>query len=149
MFIGWRNLNLSRLDTMTNLLDGNVLVALVFKTHLYHARCSKWFAGQVQSFATCSMTQAILLKMHMKMAAHNSAQAAWHILKQIVNHPKHQFWEDNFSYQDVPFQLLYDYKHVTNAWLAELARRRAGKVVTLDASFAALFPDKVVVVPVI
>jgi len=134
---------------MTNLLDGNVLAGLVFKTHVHHARCNKWFAGQVHSFATCSVTQAILLKMHMKMAADNSAQAAWNTLKQIVNHSKHQFWEDNFSYQDVPFQLLYDYRQVTNAWLAELARRRAGKVATLDASFAALFPDRVVIVPVI
>jgi toxin-antitoxin system PIN domain toxin len=134
---------------MTELLDGNVLVALVLKGHIHHERCNDWFACRVVSFATCSVTQGTLLRLHMQMAVDSSAHAAWNTLQEIVKHPKHCFWNDEFSYLEVPHNLLSGHRQITEAWLAELARRRSGKVATLDASFAALYPNCVDLLPVI
>lgn len=53
------------------------------------------------------------------------------------------------SYLDVPCDLIAGHRQVTDAWLAELAHRRGGKVATLDAAFATLHPKWVNLVPVI
>ena len=37
---------------MTNLLDVNVLLALVWQDHTHHRQAATWF-GQVKRFATC------------------------------------------------------------------------------------------------
>ncbi len=134
---------------MTELLDGNVLVALVLRNHVHHERCCNWFGGRSAPFATCAVTQGTLLRLHMQMAVDGSAQAAWATLKAVVNHPKHHFWDDGFNYLDVPHHLLTGPRQITDAWLAELARRRGGKVATLDAAFAALHPKWVNLLPVI
>jgi len=91
---------------MIELLDGNVLVALVLRRHEHHARCRRWFGGRAEPFATCSVTQGILLRLHMQVAVDGSAQAAWTTLQEVVKHPKHHFWDDGFSYLDVPHHLI-------------------------------------------
>ncbi len=133
---------------MTELLDGNVLVALVLKNHVHHHRCRAWFENRSGPFATCQVTQGTLLRLHMQMAIDGSAHAAWATLRAVVNHPSHEYWEDSFSYLDVPHHLLTGPRQVTDAWLAELASRHQGKVTTLDAAFATLYPQRVNLVPV-
>jgi predicted nucleic acid-binding protein len=61
---------------MTWLLDGNVLVALVLDSHIYHNASRDWFVVEVNRFATCCMTQGTLLRVHMQMAEEGSASAA-------------------------------------------------------------------------
>jgi uncharacterized protein len=122
------------------LIDGNVLSALAISTHDHHNRAHNWFAG-VRRFATCAVTQGTLLRVHMLMAADQSAEAAWQTLEGIVSHPQHEFWDDGFSYLEVSFRLLQGRKQVTDAWLVELARRRSGRLATLDASLATLHKE--------
>lgn len=43
---------------------------------------------------------------------------------------------------------LTGHRQVTDAWLAELARRKGGKLATLDAFLAALWPDATCLIPV-
>ena len=85
----------------------------------------------------------------MQMAIDSSSHAAWSILQEIVKHPKHVFWDDGFSYLEVPHSLLTGHRQITDAWLAALARRRGGKVATLDAAFAILHAECVSLVPVV
>jgi predicted nucleic acid-binding protein len=40
------------------LLDGNILVALVIDTHVFHERVSRWFDSLSEPFATCAITEA-------------------------------------------------------------------------------------------
>ena len=54
---------------MTWLLDGNVLVAMVIDTHVFHERVRRWFDGLAEPFATCAVTEGTLLRVHMKLAA--------------------------------------------------------------------------------
>jgi toxin-antitoxin system PIN domain toxin len=132
---------------MTWLLDGNLLVALRIDTHVRHEAAQRWFSrSRHDRFATCPVTQGTLLRVHMRLALDGSAGAAWEALQEISEHPRHEFWADNFSYLDVPYPLLQGPSQVTDAWLAELARRRKGKLATFDQALVALHRDIAVLV---
>lgn len=133
---------------MTWLLDGNVLVALRVDSHVHHNRVHRWFATLKRDrFATCVLTQGTLLRVHMKTAADTSAAAAWRALKAVAAHPKHEWWGDSLSFLNVPHRHLQGGAQVTDAWLAELARRRKGRLATLDSGLAALHEDVAVLLP--
>ena len=134
---------------MTWLLDGNVLAALLIDTHVHHASCRAWFESHGDHFATCAMTQGTLLRVHMIMARDNRAAAAWQTLRAVEAHERHVFWNDGFSFSAVPHGRLQGSKQVTDAWLAELARHRKGKLATLDSALAALHADVAMLVPVL
>lgn len=133
---------------MTWLLDGGLLAALRLSGHEHHARAHRWFAASApQPFATCAVTQGTLLRLHMRFAASSSAAAAWAALREVAAHPRHRLWDDKLSYLDVPYAGLTGHRQVTDAFLAELARRQGGRVATLDAAFATLHPDVVTLIP--
>ena len=129
------------------LLDGNLLVALVIDTHEFHHRAHRWFDFQVEPFATCAITEGTLLRVHMKVAQDSSAAAAWSVLDAINNMPDHIFWDDGFSYSEVSFAGVIGSKQITDAWLAELARRHRAQLATLDVALAALHSDVAFLVP--
>ena len=132
---------------MTWLLDGNLLVALTIDSHVHHERARAWFNSMVDPFATCAVTEGTLLRLHMRFAVDTSAAAAWKALNAIHATWGHEFWDDGFSYRDVPHASLAGSAHVTDAWLAELARRHQGRLATMDSAFVALHPDVAVFVP--
>ena len=127
---------------MTWLLDGNVLVALVIDSHVHHDRAHRWFDTLTQDrFATCTLTQGTLLRVHMRSAADRSAAAAWRALRGVADHPQHDWWDDSLDFLQVPHRHLQGSAQVTDAWLAALARRRRGRLATLDSGLAALHDD--------
>ncbi len=132
---------------MTWLLDSNVLVALAIDTHEFHERASRWFAGERENFATCAVTQGALLRLHMTLAKDRSAAAAWASLAGFVAHPRHEFWAESFAYTELKPDHITGAKQVTDAWLAELARRKGGRLVTFDSALARWQPKMVTVVP--
>ena len=133
---------------MTWLLDGNVLVALRVDSHVHHDRVHRWFATlRRDRFATCILTQGTLLRVHMKTAADTSAAAALQALKEVAAHPKHEWWGDSLNFLNVPHRHLQGSAQVTDAWLAELARQRKGRLATLDSGLAALHGDVAVLLP--
>ena len=133
---------------MTWLLDGNVLVALAMGSHLHHDRVHAWFARLGGNrFATCHLTQGTLLRVHMKSHLDHSAAAAWRALTAVSAHPKHEWWDDAVSFLDVPHRHLQGHGQITDAWVAELSRRRGGRVATLDAGFALLHDDVATLLP--
>ena len=134
---------------MTWLLDGNLLVALQLDTHIHHDRAHRWFAGLVRDrFATCAITQGTLLRLHMRAAADRSSAAAWDALRQMSAHTRHEWWGDELSYLNVPHRNLQGGAQVTDAWLAELARRRGGKLATLDSALSTVHQDVAVLLPI-
>jgi len=129
---------------MTWLLDGNVLVAMVLEGHVHHARAKQWMAGRNgtdDSFATCAITQGTMLRLHMMYATDKSPAAAWQTLAVLEAHTRHVFWNDGFGYQQVAHHALTGPKQVTDAWLAEFARRNGAKLLTLDEGLASLHRD--------
>jgi len=125
------------------LLDGNVLAALALGGHVHHAPALDWFDAQSAPFATCAITQGTLLRLHLQFSAQPSPAAAWASLHALTAHPAHVFWEEGFSYLEIDPAPLIGHRQVTDAWLAQLARRRGGRVATLDASFARIHPEVV------
>lgn len=126
---------------MIRLLDGNVLCALAIDSHVHHGAAQKWWGAGTKRFATCSVTQGTLLRVVMATAVDRSATAAWGLLRSIEELPNHEFWDEGFSYSGVPHRHLQGHRQVTDAWLAELARRRNAKLVTFDSGLATLHSD--------
>ena len=107
---------------MTWLAAGNVLAALLLRTHVHHERAHRWFVGlKKDRFATCPVTQGTLLRVHMRLSVEGSAAAAWEALRAVSAHPLHEWWDGPLDYLDVPHRNLQGHKQVTDAWLAELA----------------------------
>ena len=103
--------------------------------------------GTDDAFATCAITQGTLLRLHMMFASDKSPAAAWQTLGVLEAHPCHVFWNAGFGYRQVAYQSLSGPKQVTDAWLAELARRNGAKLLTLDEGLVALHPDVAVLLP--
>lgn len=133
----------------TWLLDGNLLVAMRMDTHIHHERAHRWFAGlePEDRFATCALTEGTLLRLHMMTAVDGSVDAAWQALSEVRAHERHLFWEAGFSYEQVPHRHLQGHRQVTDAWLAELARRKGGRLATLDGALAHLHGDVTTLIP--
>ncbi len=132
---------------MTWLLDANVLIAMAITGHVHRDRCLKWFSG-IRSFATCPVTEGTLLRIHPQLAADPSIAAAWRTLEAYHAHPRHVFWPENFSYTEIDSTRLTGHRQITDSWLAELARRKDGKLATLDAALSVLWPESTVLIPV-
>ena len=133
---------------MTWLADGNVLLALLLEDHIHHERVHRWFSElREDRFATCPVTQGTLLRVHMRVSVEGTAAASWEALRAVSGHPAHEWWDDALDYLDVPHRNLQGHRQVTDAWLAELARRRGGRVATLDSGFATLHADVAVLLP--
>jgi len=146
---------------MSLLLDGNILTAFVIDTHMHHQRVKHWFGtlseefatcvitqGTLsEEFATCVITQGTLLRLHMQLASDTSARAAWAALDRVRNHPRHVFWPEAFGYEGVQTTRVQGHRQVTDAWLAEFARRRGGKLATMDHGLATDQSDVAVLIP--
>ena len=134
---------------MTWLLDGNVLVAMAISGHPHHERIRNWRQNTAADFiATCPITDGNLLRLHMQSALNRTPAAAWASLASIRAHPKHLFWPENFSYTEISPTRLTGHRQITDAWLADLARRKGGKLATLDEALSALWPDSTLLIPV-
>ncbi|GAB3590439.1 type II toxin-antitoxin system ribonuclease VapC29 [Angustibacter peucedani] len=125
---------------MTQLLDGNVLVALSLPDHVHHAAADRWWGERSDpAFATCPITQGALVRIAVLQG--RSAVAGQRLLARICAQPGHEFWPDDLGYQQVTMHGVIGHRQVTDAYLAELALRRSARLVTLDAGLAALHPD--------
>lgn len=126
--------------------DGNVLIALMIKSHAANLRATFWLDALSEQFATCSVSQGTLVRMHMHLAQDQSSDAAWSALSKIEAHPKHVYWDTDLPYSRVPHRQIQGHRQVTDAWLVELARRNGGKVATLDQGMAATYPNEAVLI---
>lgn len=130
--------------TARHLLDSNVLIALVDADHLLHDRATRWFDAGMD-FATCPITEGALIRVFMRKAPALPITAAQRLLAAFHAHPRHVFWPDNLSYVDLPETRLRGHKQVTDAYLAELARRNGALLATMDKALAALHPSAVLI----
>jgi len=125
------------------LLDGSVLINLALDQHVHSEQSHRWFSQNVRKFSTCSVTQGTLLRLHMQFCVDRSAGRAWNALQKLVDHPFHEFWEEGFSYLEINPRLIQGHRQITDTWLVSLARKRKGKLATLDLSLAAMYPEDV------
>lgn len=130
---------------MTVLLDSNLVIALLDDEHEHHMAAGRWFVALRDGFATCPITQGALVRYAVRRG--RSAVSALPSLRSLTGSERHEFWPDDVGYADVTYDGVVGHRQVTDAYLAELARRRGGRVATLDRPMSALHDDVVDLVP--
>lgn len=130
---------------MTVLLDCNVLIALVVTDHVHHHAAESWLVDSSAQFATCPVTQGALVRLLVRNG--QPAEAARTLIEALMTDERHEFWPDEVSYSEVAFNGVVGHRQVTDAYLAQLARMRAGRLATFDQGFAKLHTDVVDLVP--
>ena len=130
---------------MTRLLDANVLVALVVPDHVHHGAAEAWLATDDRPFATCPVTEGMLVRLLVREGA--GAAAATAVLAAVARHPRHAFWPADLPYAHADLRRVDGHRQVTDAYLAALARAHGGRLATFDRALAALHPDVVELVP--
>ena len=130
---------------MTTLLDSNVLIALAVHEHVHHDAAIAWLASDDALVATCPITQGALIRMLVRRGVR--PDQALHQLGTIAAQPRHEFWPDHVPFTDVALTGVIGHRQITDAYLAQLARSRAGRLATFDQGLAQLHTDVAHLVP--
>jgi uncharacterized protein len=123
---------------MRNLLDINVLIALLDPDHKHHDAATEWFASSIrQGWASCPITQNGCIR----IMSHPKYPGSFHIseiagrLTDAVAHPSHRFWPDDVSIlnlEAIDIERLPGSKHLTDIYLIALAVHHGGRLATFD-----------------
>ncbi len=130
---------------MTTLLDSNVLIALAVHEHVHHDAAIAWLGSTDDPVATSPITQGALIRMLVRRGVR--PDQALHQLRIIATQSRHEFWADQVPFTDVSLVGVIGHRQVTDAYLAQLARSRAGRLATFDQGLAQLHIDVAHLVP--
>jgi toxin-antitoxin system PIN domain toxin len=130
---------------MTVLLDSSVAIALLTDEHEHFDASRRWFRALSDRYATCPMTQGAVVRYALRRG--RSATGAMQSLNSLISNDRHDFWPDDVEFPAVRLAGVVGHSQVTDAYLAELARKRSGRVATLDQGMASLHDDVAELVP--
>ncbi len=123
------------------LLDVNVLVALVWDSHVHHAAARRWFAeNQRSGWATCSVTEGGFVRVSSNpkvLPAAVTVADARIALAGLRAAAGHEFLVDDVSLSDPDVPAIHGYRRVTDVHLLTLARRHGRRLVTFDSAILA------------
>lgn len=118
------------------LLDVNVLVALVWDSHVHHVAAQEWFAAHAGGgWATCSVTESGFVRVSSNpkvLPAPIGLADAITVLRGLRAAPGHRFLVDDISIGDPDVPTMHGYRQVTDGHLLTLARRHRMPLVTFD-----------------
>jgi hypothetical protein len=127
---------------MRQLLDVNVLIALLDADHSLHARARGWFVKQArEGWASCPLTQNGCVRI-MSHSAYPNAVAVSDVaarLRDAASNRLHEFWADDLSLLDVQVadvSRIHGPRQITDVYLLALAVRRGGALATFDGSIS-------------
>lgn len=124
------------------LLDINVLLALLDRDHVDHARAWQWLDAEIgNGWASCAITQNGFVRIVSQPRYPNpvSPKEALDRLADACGTIHHQYWTCGVSVLDgsvVDRTRLHGPRQVTDAYLLALATNQEGRFVTLDQSVA-------------
>lgn len=124
------------------LLDINVLLALLDRDHVDHARARAWLqAGIAHGWASCAITQNGFVRIisQPRYPSPVTPAQAVDLLARATRTDHHTFWSCDLSLLDdtvVDRTRLHGPRQVTDAYLLALAVRNGGRFVTFDQSVA-------------
>lgn len=132
---------------MAQLLDVNVLIALIDPAHALHEPAHAWFAQRQQkAWATCPITENGVLRIVGNPRYPNSPgspAAVMPALASLTSQPGHVFWPDDVRLMDatrLDAGRLLHHGQVTDSCLLALAVVHGGQLVSFDRR---LVPDAV------
>lgn len=122
------------------LLDANVLIALSVPSHVHHETTRQWLMVHSPfEIAVCPLTEGALIRFIVRETGNATlAQAALSALRKSL---RCHLWSDDVDWVEVDMRRVLGHRQVTDAYLAQLARRHGGRLVTLDRGLALLHPD--------
>ncbi len=130
---------------MTALLDVNVLMALLWENHEHHGRARQWL-GTVAEFATCPVSQLGFARIssHPMLGYGMSPEQAFGVLRKLLADARHRFVADDLSCGDriLLTERIPNANHVTDHYLAALARQHGLSLATFDEALGRAFPDE-------
>jgi toxin-antitoxin system PIN domain toxin len=120
------------------LLDVNVLIALVWPSHVHHGLAQTWFSERrTAGFCTCPLTEIGFLRISSNPKFTRKAvlpAEAIALLQRIKAMSEHEFWAD-----DLPVNValgggegIVGHRQITDAYLLALVRSRGGILATFD-----------------
>lgn len=128
------------------LLDVNVLVALMWDSHVHHVAARQWFGSQAaRGWATCSVTESGFVRVSSNpqvLPSPISVADARAALAALCTLDGHRFLPDDVSVRDPDVPGVSGHRQVTDAHLLTLARRHHLRLVTFDAGLLALADDR-------
>ncbi len=130
---------------MTTLLDANALIALLVTDHVHHDAAEAWFVESETRFATCPITEGSVIRLLIREG--QSAATAQDMINAVSGNARHEFWPDDLSYRAVMLAGVIGHRQVTDAYLAQLARTRSGRLATFDQGLAKLHGDVAELIP--
>lgn len=129
-----------------NLLDVNVLVAMMWPRHEAHEKVQRWLSQHREKWATSPITQAGFVRIVSNPAFSPDALTpgdALRLLDANLAHPAHQFWPDDLTLVQAVAAFkpkIVGHQQVTDAYLLGLAIHKKGRLATLDRALAAILP---------
>ncbi|MGH3656485.1 MAG: TA system VapC family ribonuclease toxin [Micromonosporaceae bacterium] len=130
---------------MIQLLDSNLLIALLVVDHVHYRSARTWLIESSDPIATCPITQGSLVRELLRTGV--PATDATAVLAGLTGHQRHEFLPDDIGYHAVPMRGVLGHRQVTDAYLAQLARHHHARLATFDKGLAALHDDVAVLVP--
>jgi toxin-antitoxin system PIN domain toxin len=122
-----------------NLLDLNVLVALIEPDHVHHQKAQGWFNSSRKGvFSLCPLTEAGFLRVTANPGFRPGPRTmpqAIAILQAFKGHPDHLYLSIEKSWVEVTAgfaRRIVGHQQVTDAYLLGLAIRENGVLVTFD-----------------
>ena len=120
---------------MRALLDVNVLVALLDRTHLHHRVATDWLAANVsRGWASCPLTQNGCVRI-LSLPSYRNAQSPSAVadrLGQATGNKSHEFWPDSVSVVEkgrLHWDRVLSSRQITDVYLLALAVARGGRLV--------------------
>ena len=133
---------------MIALLDVNVLIALAWPNHIFHASARKWFREQrTKGWATCPTTENGFIRVSSNARvipeAKSPGEAAL-FLRDLIAIEKHVFWAEESSVIDdrwISIDRIHTHRQITDAHLLSLALRHKARLATFDRGITRLLPN--------
>lgn len=123
---------------MRALLDVNVLIALLDRLHVEHAKAHQWFAqNRADGWASCPLTENGCLRILTNPRYPAQIAAAEVLLKldAAKRGGNYEFWPDDLSVTDAEIFVRAEFqghKQVTDVYLLALSVKHDGRLVTFD-----------------
>jgi uncharacterized protein len=113
------------------LLDVNVLLALAWPSHEFHAAAHRWWTGSRKRWATCALTELGFIRLSSNPGFSRDAVTPYEaatLLERLVALERHEYWSELPHLRRDDFRRMTGHKQVADFYLTKLAALHKAKV---------------------